>query len=100
MVCIILGVILIVISNLNYYSFSCIFSIGFLAIKKREFTRKNIVKNDLTFWDIGTYVLLELPSNNKHLGLYTPDGRYVAGTKMISSTLPIVKTKSFWIRSK
>lgn len=64
-----------------------------MAIKKRKFTRKNIVKNDLTFWDIDTYVLLELPGNNKHLGLYTPDGRYVAGTKMISSTLPILKNK-------
>ncbi len=37
--------------------------------------------------------MLELPGNNKHLGLYTPDGRYVAGTKMISSTLPILKNK-------
>ncbi|MET3198110.1 UNVERIFIED_ORG: lipopolysaccharide export LptBFGC system permease protein LptF [Bacillus proteolyticus] len=87
-------VILIIIASLVF------FSIGFWQLRKGNLLEKNIVKNDLTFWDIGTYVLLELPSNNKHLGLYTPDGRYVAGTKMISSTLHCKKQKSFWIRSK
>lgn len=69
-----------------------------MAIKKREFIRKNIVKNSITLWDTNTFVLLELPEGNKHFGLYTPDGAYVAGTKlistdMISSTLPFLKNK-------
>ncbi|MDA2704387.1 ABC transporter ATP-binding protein [Bacillus cereus] len=80
-------VILIIIASLVF------FSIGFWQLRKGNLLEKNIIKNDLTFWDIDTYVLLELPGNNKHLGLYTPDGRYVAGTKMISSTLPILKNK-------
>ncbi|PGW02210.1 ABC transporter ATP-binding protein, partial [Bacillus cereus] len=35
------------------------FSIGFWQLRKGNLLEKNIVKNDLTFWDIGTYVLLE-----------------------------------------
>ena len=59
----------------------------------------------MKFWDIDTYVLLELPQNNKHYGLYTPDGAYIVGTTMvstdiISSKLPFLKQASYWIGSK
>ncbi|HDX9613091.1 TPA: ABC transporter ATP-binding protein [Bacillus toyonensis] len=70
-----------------------VFGIGFWQLRKGELLKENIVENDLKFWDIDTYVLLELPEVNKHLGLYTPDGIYVAGTKMVSSTLPFLKNK-------
>ncbi|MBY0599532.1 hypothetical protein [Bacillus bingmayongensis] len=70
-----------------------VLGIGFWQLRKGNLLKENMVKNDVTFWDIDTYVLLELPESNKHFGLYTPDGRYVAGTKMISSTLPFLKNK-------
>lgn len=70
-----------------------VFGIGFWQLRKGDLLKENIVENDLKFWDIDTYILLELPENNKHLGLYTPDGIYVAGTKMVSSTLPVLKNK-------
>ena len=87
-------------SNFYYYSFICCFGIGFWQLRKGDLLKENIVENDLKFWDIDTYILLELPENNKHLGLYTPDGIYVAGTKMVSSTLPVLKINKFWIGSK
>ena len=58
-----------------------------MAIKKRNLLEENIAKNDLKFWDIDTYVLLELPQNNKHYGLYTPDGAYIVGTTMVSTDI-------------
>ncbi|MBR9742457.1 ABC transporter ATP-binding protein [Bacillus cereus] len=70
-----------------------VFGIGFWQLRKGDLLKENIVENDLKFWDIDTYILLELPENNKHSGLYTPDGIYVAGTKMVSSTLPVLKNK-------
>ncbi|ASZ20376.1 ABC transporter ATP-binding protein [Bacillus cereus] len=70
-----------------------VFGIGFWQLRKGDLLKENIVENDLKFWDIDTYILLELPENNKHLGLYTPDGIYVAGTKTVSSTLPVLKNK-------
>lgn len=72
--------------------------IGFWQLRKGNLLEENIAKNDLKFWDIDTYVLLELPQNNKHYGLYTPDGAYIVGTTMvstdiISSKLPFLKNK-------
>ncbi|PEA05294.1 hypothetical protein COL11_23605 [Bacillus anthracis] len=32
-------------------------------------------------------VVLELPKRNKQFGLYHPDGKYIAGTKMVSSNI-------------
>ncbi|WP_242253972.1 ABC transporter ATP-binding protein [Bacillus cereus group sp. BfR-BA-01379] len=73
-----------------------VFGIGFWQLRKGDLLRENIVGNDLKFWNIDTYVLLELPEKNKHVGLYTPDGIYVAGTKMVSSTLPFLKNKQIF----
>ena len=73
-----------------------VFGIGFWQLRKGDLLRENIVENDLKFWNIDTYVLLELPEKNKHVGLYTPDGIYVAGTKMVSSTLPFLKNKQIF----
>ncbi|MFL0401210.1 ABC transporter ATP-binding protein [Bacillus nitratireducens] len=70
-----------------------VFGIGFWQLRKGNLLKENIVESGLNFWDIDTYILLELPESNKHLGLYTPDGKYVAGTKMTSSTLPFFKNK-------
>ena len=73
-------------NNIYGYSFVC-FGDWILAIKKRNLLEENIAKNDLKFWDIDTYVLLELPQNNKHYGLYTPDGAYIVGTTMVSTDI-------------
>lgn len=75
-----------------------IFGIGFWQFKKGKLLEKDSTKNITTFWDTTTFVLLELPEKNKHFGLYTPDGAYIAGTKIIStdiiaSKLPFLKNK-------
>lgn len=66
--------------------------IGFLQLRKGKLLEKNIVKNSITLWDTNTFVLLELPEGNKHFGLYTPDGAYVAGTKLISTDMMTVSS--------
>ncbi len=75
-----------------------VFGIGYWQLRKGNLLKENIVKNDFKFWDIDTYVLLELPESNKHFGLYNPDGAYIAGTNIISadiisSKLPFLKNK-------
>ncbi len=46
-----------------------------------------MIKSNATFWDVDTLVVLELPKRNKQFGLYHPDGKYIAGTKMVSSNI-------------
>ena len=74
-------------NNIYGYSFVCFWGIGFWQLRKGNLLEENIAKNDLKFWDIDTYVLLELPQNNKHYGLYTPDGVYIVGTTMVSTDI-------------
>ncbi|MEB3056170.1 ABC transporter ATP-binding protein [Bacillus pseudomycoides] len=66
---------------------SVFFGIGFWQLRKGNLIQKNAVKSNVTFWDIDTFVVLELPKQNKQFGLYHPDGGYVAGTKIISSNV-------------
>ena len=58
-----------------------------LAVKKRKVDTKEYDKSNATFWDVDTLVVLELPKRNKQFGLYHPDGKYIAGTKMVSSNI-------------
>ncbi|WP_459500584.1 ABC transporter ATP-binding protein [Bacillus sp. C1] len=66
---------------------SVFFGIGFWQVRKGNLIKKNTVKSNETFWDIDTFVVLELPKRNRQFGLYHPDGGYIAGTKIISSNI-------------
>ncbi|HEK9099832.1 TPA: ABC transporter ATP-binding protein [Bacillus pseudomycoides] len=66
---------------------SVFLGIGFWQLGKGNVIQKNAVKSDVTFWDVDTFVVLELPKRNAQFGLYHPDGRYIAGTKIISSNI-------------
>ncbi|MBO1581893.1 ABC transporter ATP-binding protein [Bacillus sp. XF8] len=66
---------------------SVFFGIGFWQLRKGNLIQKNAVKSNVAFWDVDTFVVLELPKGNKQFGLYHPDGGYVAGTKIISSNI-------------
>ncbi len=69
------------------YRFFYLFWNWILAVKKREADTKNTIKSNATFWDVDTFVVLELPKRNKQFGLYHPDGGYIAGTKIVSSNI-------------
>ncbi|MGP4945748.1 MULTISPECIES: ABC transporter ATP-binding protein [Bacillus] len=66
---------------------SIFFGIGFWQLRKGKLIQKNMIKSNATFWDVDTLVVLELPKRNKQFGLYHPDGKYIAGTKMVSSNI-------------
>ncbi|MCI0766839.1 ABC transporter ATP-binding protein [Bacillus sp. TL12] len=66
---------------------SVFLGIGFWQLRKGNVIQKSVVKSNVTFWDVDTFVVLELPKRNAQFGLYHPDGGYVAGTKIISSNI-------------
>ncbi|MGQ0418145.1 ABC transporter ATP-binding protein, partial [Bacillus sp. HC-TM] len=66
---------------------SIFFGIGFWQLRKGKLIQKNMIKSNATFWDVDTLVVLELPKRNKQFGLYHPDGKYIAGTKVVSSNI-------------
>ena len=69
-----------------YYRCFYLFGIGFWQLRKGKLIQK-YDKSNATFWDVETFVVLELPKRNKQYGLYHPDGGYIAGTKMVSSNI-------------
>lgn len=69
------------------YRFFYLFGIGFWQLRKGKLIQKNTIKSNATFWDVDTFVVLELPKRNKQFGLYHPDGGYIAGTKIVSSNI-------------
>lgn len=79
----------ILIGAVYIFCYRCFYLFGnwILAVKKRKVDTKEYDKSNATFWDVDTLVVLELPKRNKQFGLYHPDGKYIAGTKMVSSNI-------------